>query len=176
MPTCRLPLSDAPFAATISGGNDLPPFGTSGVGHDEEAFALMRSANGSRSKQSPFRIEPERGKVGEAGRESSGSSESWHVFKDDEAGSNLAHDANDVGPDPALVGEPFALAGDAVGLAWEAGSDAIHSAAPRATVEGGEVRPDRRRIQALRFHERDKLGGGRGFPLNVSDGAVLGSK
>lgn len=149
---------------------------TSGVGHDEQPFALVRSTNGRRSKQTPFRIEPERGKIGNASVESAGRNEPWDVFKDDEAGSNLAHDANDVGPDPALVFEPPALAGDAVWLTGEAGSDAIHSAAPRPAVKREQVRPDRRRIQALRFHERDKLGGGRGFALNVSDGAVLGAK
>jgi hypothetical protein len=63
-----------------------------------------------------------------------------------------------------------------VRLARESGNDAIHAAAPRLAVEGLQVSPDRRRIQDARFHKRDKLGGCKGFPFDVSDGVVFVSK
>ncbi len=76
---------------------------------------------------------------------------------------------------PSLVVFAEALSGEAVGLAGVARSDAIHDAAPRLEVEGSKVRPDRRLIQGLVFHARDKAGGGMGFPLDVTDAARVGS-
>jgi hypothetical protein len=76
----------------------------------------------------------------------------------------------------SLAVEPGPAPGDADVLARESGSDAIHLAAPLAASEGCKVRPDRRRIERSRFHERDKLAGSRGFPFNVANGAVLDSK
>lgn len=61
-------------------------------------------------------------------------------------------------------------------LAGESGSDAIHLAAPLSAAEGDKVRPDRRRIHALRFHKRDKLRSRKGFPLDVTDGTEAESK
>jgi hypothetical protein len=72
----------------------------------------------------------------------------------------------------ALPIQPGAASGDADVLARETGSDAIHSSAPCCAVEGGKVRPDRRRIDRSRFHERNKLAGCRGFPFNVANGSV----
>jgi hypothetical protein len=57
------------------------------------------------------------------------------------------------------------------GLAGETGSDEIHAATPRATVEGGEVRPDRSLIQGLVCHPRHESGRCVGVPFNVSHGA-----
>jgi hypothetical protein len=64
---------------------------------------------------------------------------------------------------------------NAVGLAGVARSDAIHDAAKWSSVEGGEVRPDRRRSQLSRFHARDQCAGCICFPLHVSDAARSGS-
>lgn len=72
----------------------------------------------------------------------------------------------------ALAVEPGPAPGDADVLARESGNDAIHLAAPACSVEGEQVRPDRRRIKGSRFHKRDKLGGSRGFPLHVANGAT----
>jgi hypothetical protein len=63
------------------------------------------------------------------------------------------------------------LAGDAERLAGETGSDEIHAAAPWATVEGGEVRPDRSLIQPRLCHPRHESGRCVGIPLNVSHGS-----
>ncbi len=61
-------------------------------------------------------------------------------------------------------------------LAREARNDEIHAVAPSCAVAGEQVRPDRRRIKGSRFHKRDKLAGGRGFPLHVANGSVLDAK
>src|SRR5450830_722741 len=61
-------------------------------------------------------------------------------------------------------------------LARGARNDEIHAVAPSCAVEGEHVRPDRRRIKGSRFHKRDKLAGGRGFPLHVANGSVLDPK
>jgi len=73
-----------------------------------------------------------------------------------------------------IVADATSLAGVAVRLAWISGSDEMNAATPWSTVEGGKVRPDRRRIQLARFHARDKEAGSIGFPLHVSDGAMSG--
>lgn len=46
----------------------------------------------------PFRIEPERGKVGEDDIKST-KSEHWAVFNEDEAGSYQANDAGELAPE-----------------------------------------------------------------------------
>lgn len=198
---CEARLIAGRVAAFSDGDRFTPAYiAASGVGHDEDAFTLMRSANGRRSKHSPFRSEPERGKVPEnsshcspnnafwtlhnlplrhtaigccSAVSASTGEQPWDVFEHDESRSHLANDPNDVGPYPSFVLESFALAGDAVRLAGESGSDAIHSAAPRSAIKREKVRPDRRRRNALRFHERDKLSGGRSFPLNVTNGSIV---
>lgn len=75
--------------------------------------------------------------------------------------------------DRSSVGVPELLSGDAVGLTGKSRNDAIHDSAPRSTVERGEVRPDRRVIQASRVHERDQLRAGECFPLDVTNRASL---
>lgn len=72
---------------------------------------------------------------------------------------------------PAVVVGAEASAGDAVGLAGISRHDAIHSPTPCSSVEGGKVRPDRRRMEPPVFHARDQDAGCRGFPLHVADGA-----
>ena len=148
------------------------------VGHadNEDALAAVRGANFGRCQHCPFRSEPEAGQVSENGVHASARKKSAHVFEHHDPRTRVANDSDDGGPDPPLVVDAFAFAGDAVRLAGETGNDAIHAATPASSVEGEQVRPDRRRIQAARFHERDKLRGCIGFPLHVSDSAVSESK
>jgi len=47
-----------------------PPFGTVGVGQNENAIPDMRGTNGGSRDTMPFRIVPERGKVAENGAKS----------------------------------------------------------------------------------------------------------
>lgn len=74
-----------------------------------------------------------------------------------------------------MIGVAEPLSRGAVGLARQARNDCIHDSAPRASVEGGEVRPDRRVIQAPGRHKRDQLACGIGFPLDVANRASIES-
>lgn len=130
----------------------------------------MRRADLGRRKQIPLRIEPELGQVREDGSEAA-PNKSGDVLQEDEARSHLANDASDVGPEPPLVGGAAALAGGGEWLAGEARSDAIHDAAPRAAVEGSEIRPNRRVIQGFVRHARSQDRAGIGFVLNEADDA-----
>jgi hypothetical protein len=80
-------------------------------------------------------------------------------------------DAGDVRPSPAGVVFSLLVAGDAPGLARESRSDEIHDSTPRATIEGGEVRPDRCLIQEAFFHARSQYCGDIGLPLDHADRA-----
>lgn len=100
---------------------------------------------------------------------------SWDVFAEEKSGLALAHDPRDVRPEVAVVVFSFALPGKAERLARVARKDEVHEATPRCTIEGGEVRPDRRLIQTPFFHSRDQVRGAKGFPLDVTDGSCGGT-
>lgn len=86
----------------------------------------------------------------------------------------LGDDAQDLVDEKAIVVGAAALSGDGVRLAGISRSDAMNEATPWSSVEGGKVRPDRRLIQGAVRHARDKVRGGIGFPLHVSDAARSG--
>jgi hypothetical protein len=58
-------------------------------------------------------------------------------------------------------------------LAREAANDAIHEAAPAWTVEGSEVRPDRRVVQPARLNALRQDAGFSDFSLHVADAASM---
>jgi hypothetical protein len=102
-----------------------------------------------------------------------GSSDASDVLQNEEARFAIARDFQDPEEQArALAVEPGAPPGHGKVLAGEARNDAIHCAAERSASEGEHVRPDRRRIEGSRLHKRDKLRGGRGFPLHVANGSV----
>lgn len=151
------------------------PFASSqvAVGQEEGALPLLARANGRRRKAKPFRTLPAVGhEIGEDQLQPSPANEPWHVLQEDESRSNLAKDAANLGPEPALVVRSPAPSGMAPRLAGEAASDEIHDATPRAAVERGKVIPERRRIQAAVLDTRDQDRAGKGFPLDVSDSPV----
>jgi hypothetical protein len=90
-------------------------------------------------------------------------------------GSHFIKDAGDVVPEPSLVFDAFALAGDAEGLAWKTGSDERYSSSPRSAVEGDKVVPDRCRSQGRLFHPRHESGRCVGFPLNETHSSGSGT-
>jgi hypothetical protein len=141
-----------------------------GVGQQPEPFPSMRCANGGRREQTPFRIEPEVGKVGEDVRQPE-SNKLGDVLQEDEGRSHVSDDPGDVGPEPSLVIDTSTLPRLGEWLAGEAGSDEIHSSTPRSSVERDEVRPDRRPIQVRVVHPRHESGRCVGVPLNVSHGS-----
>jgi hypothetical protein len=151
----------------------LPPPPTFGVGQDEQALASMRRADFRRREQS-FR-NPE----AQAFQLSSDLAISevemiGDVFEEHPFGCALGDDPGDVRPQvPGIVGS-LAPAGDAERLARIARSEDVHRATPRAAVEGGNVVPDRRRIQGLVFHPRHEDGRDEGVPLDITHSAVPG--
>ena len=141
-----------------------------GVPHEPEPRAEVRGANGCRAEQTPFRIEPELGKV----VEDMGQPESnklGDVLQQDESGSQVSDDGCDGWPEPALIVSSTLLPSRAERLARETGSDEIHSATPRSAVERGEVIPDRSLIQTRLRHPLHENGRCVGVPLNVSHGS-----
>lgn len=91
------------------------------------------------------------------------------VLEEPDASAGVDENAQDVGPEVARVGGSEPLAGLAEGLAGVARNDAIHDSTPSASVEGCEVRPDRRAIQGRFFHPRHEDGRSEGFPLDVAN-------
>jgi len=147
-----------------------PPFeGSTGVGSkEEEPLSEMRRSDFGRAEQTPLRIEPLLGQSCEDVGKSS-SNKPRHVLQEDESRSYLANDPGDVGPEPPFVLGAEPLAGRAERLAREARRDAIHDSTPRAAVEGFEIRPQRRCIQASRFHLARQDFAAEGFPLHHAD-------
>jgi hypothetical protein len=122
-----------------------------GVAQDVDPLPAVRRSNVARSKTVPSRIEPERGKVGEDGIESS-SNESCDVFNEHVAGSNQAHGV------PHGLPEAGPLAGDSgsepgVGdvLTGKTSRHEIHLAAvafsPSVGDESADVAEDRGGVQ-----------------------------
>lgn len=93
------------------------------------------------------------------------------VLEKQESGINLSHDPGDLGPEVPGVGGAPAPAGHRKRLAWVAANDSRHAATPGSAVEGGQIAPDRRVIQAAVFDTRRQDRHGKHFPLHVADAA-----
>jgi len=133
----------------------------------------MGRADVSRGEQIPFRNVPELGQRSENVSESM-NNDGRHVLQVHDAGSNVANDSCDVGPQPAVIIDPALSARDTERLAGETGNEAIHAAAPRSAIEGDNVTPDNRRMKDAFCHSRDQMRGDKGFPLHVTDGGGAG--
>jgi hypothetical protein len=120
--------------------------------------------------QTPFRIEPELGKITEDKRQTS-PNKLGDVFQEHKSRSHCTNDSFDGRPEPALVINAFLGTSETEGLTGETGSDAIHSATPRLAIEGREIVPDRCLIQVLLCHPRHKSGRRETVPLNVTYGS-----
>jgi hypothetical protein len=99
----------------------LPPLGRPHVG---------------RSEHDPLRIVPAFGQAPENGVETSAPQRS-HILEEHEGGLDFANGSEHLVPEAApRAGEPCSPPGEGDVLARETGSKEIHSAAPRAAVEG----------------------------------------
>lgn len=143
---------------------------------DEDPLAAVRRADFRRAEQSRLNRKTQSAKVspnplGASDFVSPRREHAADIFDEAEPGPRLDEDAPRVGPQVPFV-EPAALApGKAVRLARDAANDAIHKAAPASAVKGSHIAPDRRRSQETRFHRRDQMGDGEGFPLHHKHGA-----
>lgn len=94
------------------------------------------------------------------------------IFKEDERRPALFDDAGDMWPEVARVLRAKTSPGDREWLARIACSEDIHDAAPWAAVEGGNVVPERSRIQGRVFHPCHEDGRRIGFPLDVTHSSI----
>ncbi|MEX5728576.1 hypothetical protein Ga0609869_001929 [Rhodovulum iodosum] len=97
------------------------------------------------------------------------------ILEEDERWLHFADDAGDMRPEVARVVRAPTLARDGEWLARIARSNDVHRAVPRAAVEGGNVVPDRCRIQGRVFHPRHEDRRGVGVPLDVTHSAISGA-
>lgn len=105
------------------------------MGQKPEALPSVGGANVGRGEQTPLRIEPEVGKVGEDVRKPSGSHNVGDVLQEDEPRSHVSDDPLCHRPEVSVIVKTAPLAGTGERLAGEAGSDEIHPATPRPSVE-----------------------------------------
>lgn len=141
------------------------------MGQDEESFPLVRGAD-FRRREEAFR-DPV-AKAFEAWFNNVEVSEpkvSSHVLEEAPTRSALIKDSLDARPEVTRVGCPEALPGNGEGLAGVASNDSIHAAAPAASIEGVQVRPNRRVIQGTVRNTRSQDLGGSDFVFHVADGA-----
>lgn len=149
----------------------LPDWLTVGVGQKEEASPLVWSAGFRRAEEARFHVVTQVLKVGAHDVEAEGDV-TGHVFGKEQGRPGFDEHAPHVGPQVAFVGASPALAGHAEGLTGPSGSDDIHRATPRATVEGGKVGPHRRVIQGRFFHPGHERGRGVGVSLDPTNSAI----
>lgn len=97
------------------------------------------------------------------------------IFEEDESRIAFPDDAGNVRPEMARIGFAETPPGNGEWLARVARSEDIHEAAPWTAVEGGNVVPDRCRIQGLVCHPRHESGCCEGFPLDVTHSPVSGT-
>jgi len=98
------------------------------------------------------------------------------VFREHVQRLGVANDPFNVRPQVASVVDARAVAGGAEWLARVARCDDIHDATPWDSVERGNVRPDRRRIQGAVAHARNQDRGGVGFPFHETDRSYAGGR
>lgn len=84
----------------------------------------MRGADGGSRDAIPFRVIPARGQVAENVAHSS-NKEPWHVLHEYVAGSYLANDPGELGPEPTGVVLSASFPGEADGLAGEPAADEV---------------------------------------------------
>lgn len=117
-----------------------------GVGQEEDAGALVRGSNITRTNDGPgASVAPFLEILADAWNNPNCSGD---VLPEEERGLALDGDADVLEEEAAPVAiQPGALPGETEVLARRSSSDEIHKATPRASVEGAHVVPDRSRHQ-----------------------------
>jgi len=102
-----------------------------------------------------------------------GPNKSGDVLQEHVARSHVTDDPSDGRPEPPVIVSTLSLSGSGERLTRETGSDELHSASPRLSVERVEVRPDRSEIQPLLLHPLHEDGRCVAVPLNVTHGSAF---
>lgn len=129
----------------------------------------MRGADIGSSQHSPPAAIPEAGQVSEESSESA-NKERWAVLHEDEAGSNLAHDTRELAPEAGAGAVEAGAASDLADvLAREAARHHVNTAAPRSSVKGANVIPNREGREKSVVLSGDKYACGVGVNLDSAD-------
>lgn len=169
-------VSDVPGWAAEPGRIRLPdsfPSPSVAVGHDEQPFASVARADLGRAEDSARNAIAHCLQWSDQGVQLSVDVPRDVLAEKTRTPAVIKHPEESV-DEPAVVGRTALFAGNAVGLAWVARSDAMNEATPRSSVEGSCVRPDRRRMNPPCLHARDQRRDRRGFPLHVTDASRSG--
>jgi hypothetical protein len=143
---------------------------TVGVGHKPEPVAAMGSADVGSSQHAPPTAIPERGQIGEDSPKSS-NKQRWAVLHEDEAGSNLAHNARELAPEPgACAADAGTGAGQADVLAGKAARNDVNTASERSAVKGANVIPNREGREKAVVLSLGKYACGVGLAFDGGDG------
>ena len=145
------------------------------VGQHKRPLSPVRCTNIGRSKSSPFRIEPDFGKLSEYGC-ACWKIENWRdvLKKQPLDGLQLANESDNSKEQSASLSLNAGLsAGNAEVLAGEPTNESSHAATEEFAWEGCNVRPDRRLLQPSVFHASRQDCGSRSFPLHETDAASL---
>jgi hypothetical protein len=141
-----------------------------GVSHKPDPVSLVVGSNIGSSQHSPSTAIPERGQVWNNSPESS-VNERWRVLHEDEAGSNFANNSRHARPEPgASAVDSRSLACNADVLAREASRHHINTAAPRSSVKGANVIPNREGREKAVILSGDKYACGVGLKLDGTHG------
>jgi hypothetical protein len=145
-----------------------------GVGHCDkpEPLPMVRGTNILRGIHTPFRIEPEVGKVGEDVGEPI-PNQSGHVLQEDESRSHITDDSGNGRPKPPVVFDSSSGTGSGERLTRKARSDDVHTSTPCCAIEGLDIVPQRSAIQDLFFHPRHENGCCVGIPLTTTHGSYV---
>jgi hypothetical protein len=96
------------------------------VGNRPETLSQVGSPNVLSGKMEPLRRIPGTSNIGDRSSKSSGHSEPWDFFHDDESRSNVQTQSPERRPKIALVVLSFSLSGDAPRLARNAAADKVN--------------------------------------------------
>jgi hypothetical protein len=141
------------------------------VGHNPDALSQMGSASIRRRDDTPLCIEPHLGQVSENLSKPS-RSEHWGVFHVDESRSYLANDPCHFRPQSApLALETGTSSCGADVLTGKAARNHVNTTAPRSSVKGANVIPNRERREKAVILSGGKYACGVGFPFNSANGA-----
>jgi hypothetical protein len=125
----------------------------------------------SSGKHSPSSIKPHRGKVSKDSLKSS-NKEGWRVFHEHESWSNFINHARHFSPKSAAFAiESSPLSGCAQVLAGEPARHHVNKSAPRPSVKGANVIPDRERRKNFIVLALAQNPNCVGLPFNGADGS-----
>lgn len=97
-----------------------------------------------------------------------------NILEEAPAGSDLAHDPRDLGPEVTWIVFAKPASGKAEWLAGITGRHEMNTATPSSAVEGSQIVPYRSRSQGRVCHPRHERGRGETVSLDITHSSVSG--